>query len=166
MNYESPNHLLPHAGSGGYAENAHRDLSTFQEGLRATHEGETPSHNTLVGHSYGSVVAGEAAAHGGAHADEVVFLGSPGVGVDSASELGVPGEHVWVAKSDHDLIDWTPSTNPLDWGPTVFGGTDHTGTAWIRPIRASAGGSCRPSRAAATAITGTRRLRVRAWLGS
>ncbi|MFR9731812.1 alpha/beta hydrolase [Saccharopolyspora sp. MS10] len=121
--YQSPDHLAA-AAFGGYAADAHADLSRFQEGLRVTHEGP-PSHNTLAGHSYGSTVTGTTAAHGGAHADELVFLGSPGVGVDHATELGVPGEHVWAAKSDEDPIDGTPSLNPLDWGPTVFGGTDH-----------------------------------------
>lgn len=142
--YESPNHLLPNAAFSGYAENAHGDLSNFQEGLRVTHEGETPSHNTLVGHSYGSTVAGEAAANGGSHADDVVFLGSPGVGVDDASELGVPSDHVWAAKSESDVIDWTPSTNPIDWGPTVFGGTDHARYG-VDPTDPTFGGQVMPT---------------------
>ncbi|TWF92907.1 alpha/beta hydrolase [Saccharopolyspora dendranthemae] len=123
--YESPNSVVPGAAFGSYAENAHGDLSNFQEGLRASHQGETPSHNTLIGHSYGSTVVGEAASNGGSHADDIAFLGSPGVGVDSADQLGVPKEHVWAAKSESDVIDWTPSTDPLRWAPTVFGDSDY-----------------------------------------
>jgi pimeloyl-ACP methyl ester carboxylesterase len=123
--YESPNTLLPGAAFSGYAENAHGDLSNFQEGLRATHQGEAPSHNTLIGHSYGSTVVGEAASNGGSHSDDIVFLGSPGVGVDSADQLGVPKDHVWAAKSESDVIDWTPSTDPLRWAPTVSGESDY-----------------------------------------
>lgn len=124
--YNSPNHLFPDAAFGSYADHAHGDLSKFQEGLRATHEGEAPSHNTLVGHSYGSTVVGETATNGGSHADDLVFLGSPGVGVDNANGLDVPHDHVWAAKSASDVIDYTPSPNPLDWPSTISGDADYT----------------------------------------
>lgn len=81
-----------------YAERGGRALDSFQHGLRATHEGP-PSHNTVIGHSYGSTVIGHGAAGHGLPVDDVVFVGSPGVGVDHASELGLePGAGVVVAR--------------------------------------------------------------------
>ncbi|WP_258347904.1 alpha/beta hydrolase family protein [Saccharopolyspora gregorii] len=99
----------------GFAVEAKGELARFQEGLRATHEGE-PSHNTVLGHSYGSTVAGYAARDHGMATDEIVFLGSPGVGVEHARELGVPPEHVWSGTSGDDVIDHaTPSLDPRDF---------------------------------------------------
>jgi hypothetical protein len=80
-------------------------LRQFQEGLRATHLGP-PAHQTVLGHSYGSLVVGSAAAQPGLATDEVVFVGSPGVGVDSAAEVHVPPGHVWSSTSRSDIIQW------------------------------------------------------------
>lgn len=60
----------------------------------------------LVGHSYGAVVAARSAAIGAAP-DELVLLGSPGLGVESSAELGLPdGADVWSAAADADAISW------------------------------------------------------------
>ncbi|MCT2584026.1 alpha/beta hydrolase [Actinophytocola gossypii] len=71
---------------GSYAENAAPDLRRFQEGLRASHDGP-PSNNTVLGHSYGSTVVGEAAGSGRLHTDQIAFVGSVGTTVDDASDL-------------------------------------------------------------------------------
>jgi hypothetical protein len=115
--YESPPTLVD-AADGKFAENGSRGFSQFQEGLRVSHEpGRPPSSNTVIGHSYGTTEIGYAARDHGIHADKVVFMGSPGVGVDHASELGVPPENVWSGTANLDAIDYaTPSANPLDWG--------------------------------------------------
>jgi hypothetical protein len=39
-------------------------------------------------------------------ADEVIFLGSPGVGVDSAAQLRVAAGHVWSSTSRSDVIQY------------------------------------------------------------
>jgi pimeloyl-ACP methyl ester carboxylesterase len=84
-------------------------LRRFQEGLRATAEG-TPARQTVIGHSYGSLVVGKAAAGTGLPADGVVFVGSPGVGVDAARDLAVPPDRVWSTTSRNDIIQYaTPS---------------------------------------------------------
>jgi pimeloyl-ACP methyl ester carboxylesterase len=80
-------------------------LRRFQDGLRASHEGP-PARQTVLGHSYGSLVVGTAAATPGLAADSVVFVGSPGVGVDSASRLHVPGGEVWASTSRTDVIQY------------------------------------------------------------
>ncbi|MCA1228051.1 alpha/beta hydrolase [Saccharopolyspora sp. 6M] len=114
VGYESPDDF-PSAAQDGFAVEAKGELARFQEGLRATHGGE-PSHNTVLGHSYGSTVVGYAARDHGMATDEIVFLGSPGVGVEHARELGVPPEHVWSGTSGDDVIDHaTPSLEPRDF---------------------------------------------------
>ncbi|GAA0526456.1 hypothetical protein GCM10011581_13190 [Saccharopolyspora subtropica] len=52
----------------------------------------------------------------GLHADEVAFLGSPGVGVDHARDLGVPPEHVWAGTSRDDEIHFAVDGDPRTWG--------------------------------------------------
>ena len=79
---------------------------------------------TVLGHSYGSLVVGQAAdGHGGGpsggvtghvgnggssrlDADSIVFVGSPGVGAGSAAELRVPGGEVWATTARNDVIQW------------------------------------------------------------
>jgi hypothetical protein len=58
----------------------------------------------VLGHSYGSLVVGKAAAGAGLAADGVVFVGSPGVGVDAARDLRVPSGEVWSTTSRADVI--------------------------------------------------------------
>lgn len=123
--YNSPVNLLD-ASFSLSGDVAHKDLSQFQEGLRATHDGGTQSHNTVLGHSYGSTVVGYASREGGTHADELVFLGSPGVGVEHADQLDVPSDHVWGGTAGKDPIDdFAPALSPLHWGYDLFTGEDH-----------------------------------------
>ncbi|MFG2847788.1 alpha/beta hydrolase [Kitasatospora sp. NPDC048296] len=111
---------VPDAAYEGYAKDAEQNLYDFQSGLRATHQG-SPSHNTIIGHSYGSTVVGYAMRDKGLPVDSVVFAGSPGVGVDKAGDLNVDlangtkmdPSKVYAVKSSGDSIDtWT--TDPLD----------------------------------------------------
>ncbi|MCK2236521.1 MULTISPECIES: alpha/beta hydrolase [unclassified Crossiella] len=68
------------------------------DGYRAA--AEHRQHLTVIGHSYGSTVAGYAGMTGLA-ADELAFVGSPGVGAASAAEL--PGR-VWAGMTEHDPV--------------------------------------------------------------
>ncbi|MEU1074858.1 MULTISPECIES: alpha/beta hydrolase [unclassified Streptomyces] len=71
----------------------------FLSGIRVTHESGSP-HVTAIGHSYGSLTLGQATQRpGGIPADHVVLVGSPGTGVDKASDLGVGADHVWRGSS-------------------------------------------------------------------
>lgn len=81
----------------------------------------TDPHLTVVGHSYGSLVAGQAA-RTSTVVDDLALLGSPGIGVRSAAELAVPAGHVYVAEAHADRVA------DLGWfGPDVqqpgFGAT-------------------------------------------
>jgi hypothetical protein len=107
VGYDAPDDVMPDAMSGSYAEDARKDLDRFQDGLRETHQGE-PSHNTMIGHSYGTTVVGFAARDEHLDVDDIVFVASPGVGVNQANELGIPAERVHVTVDAHDPIQLAP----------------------------------------------------------
>ncbi|EWM67522.1 LOW QUALITY PROTEIN: membrane protein, partial [Micromonospora sp. M42] len=54
--------------------------------------------------SYGSLVVGAAARDHGLSADALVFVGSPGVGVDHATELRMRAGEVWSSTAPDDVI--------------------------------------------------------------
>lgn len=127
--YDAPDKILPDAGLDSYAEGGGPVLDTFQTGLRATHDGGPPSHNTVLGHSYGSTVVGHAARDPNFDADAVVLVGSPGVDVNHASDLtGVRPDRIWATTAEHDIIRWVPNWNvvhgndpsELDFGARIF----------------------------------------------
>lgn len=88
-------------GEGKAAAGA-KDLSHFVDGLRATRTGHDPAHLTVIGHSYGSVTVAKAAG-GDMHADDVVLVGSPGVGDENAKVSDLHGR-VYVGASDEDFV--------------------------------------------------------------
>ncbi|HEY8533695.1 MAG TPA: alpha/beta hydrolase [Micromonospora sp.] len=89
---------------GDKSKEGAKALDAFVDGLRAAHD-DTPSHVTVIGHSYGSTVVGEAAKSGdGLAADDIIALGSPGMRVENASEFNVGGQHVWVGAAADDII--------------------------------------------------------------
>ena len=94
-----------------------------------------PPRTTLVGHSYGALVAARASDD---HAvDDLVLLGAPGTGVEHRDDLG-GATRVWAARASGDPIGivadldelvgllperWRPSTGPLT-DPLVAHGPD------------------------------------------
>jgi hypothetical protein len=104
LGYDAPDFLHEAAGRSRAVAGA-SGLRDFQDGLRAAQLGP-PARQTVLGHSYGSLVVGTAAAEKGLAADDVVFVGSPGVGVDSAAQLQVPPGRVWSSTSHSDVIQW------------------------------------------------------------
>ncbi len=127
VGYAAPQDLVE-AADTSYADNAKQELDSFQDGLRATHEGPR-SHNTVIGHSYGSTVIGHTAASEGLDADDVVFVGSPGVGVDNVADLNLPAEHVHATVAEHDIIHASNLPFPLPINTDVHG-PDPTGSAF------------------------------------
>ena len=87
-------------------------------------------HLTVVGHSYGSLVAGYAA-RADAPIDDLVVIGSPGVGVQTVEDLGLLADHVFVGVAGGDFIGesgYFSRTPDSDYfGATVFqtDGGDH-----------------------------------------
>jgi hypothetical protein len=151
LGYDAPEGLS--AAGTGAAHAAADDLDRFQEGLRVTAAGP-PAHHTIVGHSYGSLVVGTAAHDLGLPVEDVVFVGSPGVGVDRAADLGIPAEHVWSSTARFDAVRLTAFADrelePLDpdigldrWhgadpGDPRFGGRTFPSDPgqWYRPVTA------------------------------
>ncbi|MFI0978855.1 alpha/beta hydrolase [Streptomyces sp. NPDC021093] len=84
----------------------------FMSGISATNEGKDP-HITAIGHSYGSLTVGLAAQEQGGipGADDIILVGSPGTGADSADQLGVGKEHVYVGAAENDLVTKLPTQN-------------------------------------------------------
>lgn len=81
----------------------------------------SPVHLSVVAHSYGTVLTGEAAADGIA-ADELVFLGSPGTSLDHADDAALAdGGQIWAAVSDSDYIVGRAGWGSLACLEVVFG---------------------------------------------
>jgi hypothetical protein len=74
----------------------------------------------VIGHSYGSTVIGQTAATEGLDADDVVFVGSPGVGVDNVADLNMPADDVHATVAEHDIIQATNMGIP-GFGTDVHG---------------------------------------------
>lgn len=87
---------------------------SFMEGVQATNESKNP-HITAIGHSYGSLLVGTAAReHGGIPGvDDIVLLGSPGTGAQTAGELNVGKGHVFAASAGNDPVSWLPAKSSL-----------------------------------------------------
>jgi uncharacterized protein YukE len=102
LDYDAPP-TVQQAASAGAAHAATAGLARFDEGIRVTHAGAT-AHDTLLGYSYGSTVVGMTAHSAAVSADDIVFVGSPGVGVNHAADLGIDPSHVWATVSRSDPI--------------------------------------------------------------
>ncbi|MGW6097952.1 alpha/beta hydrolase [Streptomyces sp. NPDC055157] len=84
--------------------------SDFMGGIAATNQNKDP-HLTAIGHSYGSRTVGAATQRPGGipGVDDIVLVGSPGVGVDHAVDLGVGAGHVFVGAAANDPVTKLPS---------------------------------------------------------
>ncbi len=114
MGYDAPPELYD-AAVQSYAGKGAPALAEYVNSLALTHTG--PSHVTVIGHSYGSTIVGDALARQHMHADDVIFVGSPGVTVDHASDLHMDPSHVWAGRMQADPVP--PISLPLDplkWG--------------------------------------------------
>ena len=124
-------------------------LASFLDGLDAARPGRE-AHVTAIGHSYGSVVTAAAVAPGAAEGvDDVVYLGSPGVG----EVPGRPPGHAWVVEAAGDPVADTAWFGPDPTGCRASRGSRRA--RWCCPT-----GGCWPSHAA-TAPTSRRAPRAR-----
>ncbi|OMC36545.1 hypothetical protein A5740_06045 [Mycobacterium sp. GA-1841] len=118
LGYEPPSNVLQ-ATRPHYADDNAPALASFINGLDSSRD--TDPHLTVLGHSYGSTLASEALQRGTA-ADDVVFMGSPGLETSpqqyridtSPSNLHLPEGHVYV---EHSKGDWV--ANARIFGQTI-----------------------------------------------
>lgn len=104
------------------------------------------AHVTVIGHSYGSTVVGYSAMDNGLKADDIAFVGSPGVGASNVDQIPPGRGHVYVGGTEHDPIiqltsgDWFTkdgsSTGPYDssFGAKQFG---TSGETWVGKAHSS-----------------------------
>ncbi|MFF5212735.1 alpha/beta hydrolase [Streptosporangium sp. NPDC000396] len=92
-------------------------LASFVDGLHAAHKAASDARFTVLGHSYGSTVTGLAAQQRPhTFADQLIFVGSPGVGAVKAKDLGV--DSVWVGEAPNDPVGDVGSV-PLQFTGTL-----------------------------------------------
>ena len=122
LDYDSPQRLVPTAVRRGAATDAARRLPEFLDGVALA----GPRLVTVLGHSYGSVVVGRSLADhpGRLAADQLVALGSPGLGVQLSRELGLrDDQRLLAATFEEDPIAhvgrWSPLTG--DTGRAIHG---------------------------------------------
>ncbi|MFE1200890.1 alpha/beta hydrolase [Streptomyces sp. NPDC058762] len=104
FDYDAPNDI-PQAMGGSRAESAGPRLGGFLEGTQVAQGGPNSSHTTVIGHSYGSTVIGETARRDDIPVDDIIALGSPGMQVGHAKDLGVGADHVWAEGADGSVDD-------------------------------------------------------------
>jgi Alpha/beta hydrolase len=112
LGYDAPDNVLPGsdrdalavvttdaADAGGAA------LNDLVDGLRVADVGQ-PMHLTVIGHSYGSTTVAQGTHDHSMLVDDLVFVGSPGLGpgVDHVSDLGPGAQHVWVGANSRDPV--------------------------------------------------------------
>ncbi|MEU1013016.1 alpha/beta hydrolase [Streptomyces sp. NPDC005890] len=107
LGYDAPQDLFGDATDPKYADAARKPLSDFLTGIDTAHHG--PVNSTLLGHSYGSLVAGETMRdHPDLPVDNAILVGSPGAGVDHAKDLNIGADHVWAATAKNDIVNLAP----------------------------------------------------------
>lgn len=136
LGYDAPNWSPDQVASARQAQEGGDNLVADVDGYRAAAEAAgNRQHVTVIGHSYGSTTVGYAGMNGLA-ADDIAFVGSPGVGASDADQLSAGRGHVWAGATEHDPVvqgtsgDWFTadgsSTGPYDrsFGANVFGTPD------------------------------------------
>jgi hypothetical protein len=125
LGYDTPEGAT--ALSDGAAKPGAEALPQFIDGIRAQRNERL--HWTVIGHSYGSLVTGMAESQQGLDVDETVLIGSPGVGVDHASDLG--DGNVWVGLAAWDPVGYSgwfgPNPHDKGFGATRFQTGDISG---------------------------------------
>jgi pimeloyl-ACP methyl ester carboxylesterase len=110
LGYDAPDGVDLAAVTEGRARTGAAALTTFVQDVRRQRPAATV---TLIGHSYGSTVVGLAARHL-PEVHDLVTLGSPGMGVSRAADLG--GATVWSALAPQDWIRRLPQVRILGLG--------------------------------------------------
>ncbi|MFF3938381.1 alpha/beta hydrolase [Streptomyces phaeofaciens] len=119
LGYTTPGTVSVTAVTPARAEEAAPELRAFLRELRTV--SGPKAHVTLLCHSYGSVVCGHAAPR--LDVSDIVLLGSPGTGVDTAADLRTRAR-IWAARGGDDWVGSVPHVSADLFGTTVGFGTD------------------------------------------
>jgi hypothetical protein len=108
MGYETPHGFDdPRVASPLLARQGGAQLAHDVDELWATHATGRPPHVTVLGHSYGATTVADAFAANGAHANDVILLGSPGTDLaHSAADFHLDGGNVYVGSASSDPVSW------------------------------------------------------------
>jgi hypothetical protein len=122
LDMDAPVGLVPAAMGSGPADDAATRLPPFLAGVAAVDRDVV----TTIGHSYGSVVLGRSlASHPGRlDSDQLVALGSPGMGVQRGGQLGLhDDQRLYASTLAGDPIAAVGTWNPVtgDLGRVVHG---------------------------------------------
>ncbi|MPZ66585.1 MAG: hypothetical protein GEU83_14095 [Pseudonocardiaceae bacterium] len=90
------------SGLAGQAEAGADDLAEFNRGINASRADDP--HLTAIGHSYGSTTTGMAVQQPGTGVDDVVVIGSPGMGTSDVEDLNVPAGHTYAVEARGDYV--------------------------------------------------------------
>ena len=103
MGYDAPDDQA--VAEPNMARNGAQILAPDVNALAVTHDG-SPSHTTVIGHSYGSTTVADAAAGYGMRADDVVLVGCPGTDLaKSAADFHLPPDgHLFVGSASTDFV--------------------------------------------------------------
>lgn len=115
--YDGPNGL-PGAVSKESAEQAAAQLQRFKAGLDS--QIRPDARTTVFGHSYGTLVVAGAVRNRGAHFDNVIFAGSPGLGhdINSVADLNAYDDMKFFAiRAPHDAVSYSQwhGRDPADY---------------------------------------------------
>ncbi|MFI9006923.1 alpha/beta hydrolase [Actinosynnema sp. NPDC053489] len=138
LGYDAPGWSPGQVDNPAQAREGGANLVADVAGYRAAAEAAgNHQHLTVIGHSYGSTTVGYAGMNGLA-ADDIAFVGSPGVGASNVNQLSAGPGHVYVGATEHDpVVQGTSQTwftedgssiGPYDdrFGARTFGTTDGT----------------------------------------
>ena len=147
LGYDSPNNILV-AGTDRYARDGVAALHEFTNDLRDTHIGPR-ARMTLIGYSYGSVMLGTAAAAArGLPVDNIIVVGSPGLGylphdkvrfqldengvsvvrqIQGIEDIHINPDRFWVLAAADDPVVYVDAhgPNPVRFGQRVAVGNIH-----------------------------------------
>jgi hypothetical protein len=135
LGYETPGTVSAAVVTPGRAEQAAPGLREFVGELRGVVGGS--ARLSLLCHSYGSVVCAEAAP--GLDVDDIVLVGSPGTGADSAAGLRTRAR-VWAGRGADDWVGEVPHVEAGLFGTTVGFGADPLSPAFGARVFAAGDG--------------------------
>ncbi|ACU69588.1 protein of unknown function DUF1023 [Catenulispora acidiphila DSM 44928] len=134
LGYDPPAVDSMHIATLGRADAGAKALRSFLSQIRTVNDAPV----SLLCHSYGSVLCGQAAAH--VKATDIAVFGSPGMGVDSVSDLDTTAR-VWAGRGANDGIADVPHVQVDLLGVSVGFGDDPVDPAFgARLFDAGTGG--------------------------